>query len=63
MYVDTPSKKNLHPRFFLFLMQCLRSVFCMGEKVCPKNVNLTFELRYVDENSTCGQLCVFVIVA
>jgi disintegrin and metalloproteinase domain-containing protein 17 len=42
---------------------CLRSVFCMGEKVCPKNVNLTFELRYVDENSTCGQLCVFVIVA
>lgn len=33
--------------------RCLRSVQCMGEKTCPQN--LTFDLRYVDIWSECGQ--------
>ena len=49
--VYTTVKEN-----FSFSVQCLRSVFCMGEKVCPQN--LTFDLKYVTQNSTCGQLCV-----
>ena len=54
LYIHTLLRKIQN--LFSFFVQCLRDVFCMGEKVCPGN--LAFELRFVDENSTCGQLCV-----
>ena len=50
------TRETVKEKYFSFSVQCLRSVFCMGEKVCPQN--LTFDLKYVTQNSTCGQLCV-----